>query len=260
MSTIIPMYESNLKKINEEEDIKTRLLTHSASKSYLHLLQESSSTKESIRFQLLYGFIPIYSFCQLFIFFCLSAILWSAIKCVPLILFMTYLYFKCFIPKSETQDKVDDFLVLAMDLNTCESRKIRMNAELALSSLFDLGFDAGKRYLEELDQAYSSDETSYSNRNNHKKYVSIQIITIALLYLSGHFLCAIVEYGNITDVGNEYYTLQLLIMLGIHGSSCVFIIMDAHRVIKLLNMVDTLAKDICLCAKQSESFVEAEIY
>ena len=105
---------------------------------------------------------------------------------------------------------------------------------------------------------YKSDRTS--NRKYNDKYIPIQVITIASLYVIGHLLCIISEYSKITNIDNDYYNLQLWMTLLIHGTSVVFIVVDAFRLIKLLNLVETLAKDIFLCAMQNESFMEAELY
>ena len=134
----------NFQTAFDEDDIETNLIPTS-SPTRLDQLQKSTSNKKSVRFQLLYGFIPIYSFCQIFIFFSASAILWNASKCAPVVLFMAYLYFKCFSPKREAQQKVDEFLMLAVEVKICESRKIRENAEMALRSLSSLGYDPGNR-------------------------------------------------------------------------------------------------------------------
>lgn len=248
------------------DNLKSKLLSHSGSTKYLDFLQKSSSNRKSIRFQLNYGFIPLYCFTQIFVFFSISVALRSTVLCVPFAISMIYLYYICFFPKREIQDKVDDFLTLAIGLKDCESRKIMKNAEKALKSLSELGFDSGDRYLEDLDKGYncgdksSSDETSCSNRNNRKKYFIVQIITIASLYVAGHLLSAIVEYSKIAYVDNGYYNIQLLITLGIHSSSCIFILIDAIRLVKLMDLVENLAKDIFSYAKQSESLVEAELY
>ena len=90
----------------------------------------------------------------------------------------------------------------------------------------------------------SFDETNFSNRNNHKKCFISQIITIAALCVAGHLLSCIIANSNIACVDNGFHNIQLSMTLGIHSSCCIFALTYVIRLVKLMCLVENLAKDI----------------